>query len=115
MSGASGPDGAGLQVTELAARYAALRQAARSRGAQPHDVLDAAFTELEGAIELLRAAEAGPGGSGRPAARAPGWRGPSTGPGGRGPALAVRPARPRRASPRAVTTPSAACCARRSR
>src|ERR1035441_6062920 len=68
MSGASGPDGAGLQVTELAARYAALRQAARSRGAQPHDVLDAAFTELEGAIELLRAAEAGPGGSAGPAA-----------------------------------------------
>src|ERR1039457_235277 len=68
MSGASGPDGASLQVTELAARCAALRQAARSRGAQPHDVLDAAFTELEGAIELLRAAAAGPGGSAGPAA-----------------------------------------------
>ncbi|MGD0605374.1 MAG: SpoIIE family protein phosphatase, partial [Streptosporangiaceae bacterium] len=62
MSGASGPDGAGLQVTELETRYAALRQAARSRGAQAGDVLDAAFTELEGAIELLRAAQAGPDG-----------------------------------------------------
>ncbi|MGH3183395.1 MAG: hypothetical protein ACRDOE_16045, partial [Streptosporangiaceae bacterium] len=49
------------QVTELEARYAALRQAARSQGAAPGDVLDAAFTELEGAIELLRAAGAGAG------------------------------------------------------
>ena len=68
MSEASAPDRADLQVTELEARYAALQQAARSRGAEPHDVLDAAFTELEGAIELLRAAPAGPGGpAGRPA------------------------------------------------
>jgi serine phosphatase RsbU (regulator of sigma subunit)/PAS domain-containing protein len=44
------------QVSELAARYAALQQAARSNGAEPGDVLDAAFTELEGAIDLLRAA-----------------------------------------------------------
>ncbi len=48
------------QVTELEARYAALRQAARSTGAEPGDVLDAAFTELEGAIDLLRAAGAPP-------------------------------------------------------
>ena len=48
------------QVTELEARYAALRQAARSTGAEPGDVLDAAFTELEGAIDLLRAAGASP-------------------------------------------------------
>src|ERR1700676_4276878 len=69
MSAASDPDSAGLQVTELEARYAALRQAARSRRAQSHDVLDAAFTELEGAIELLRAAQAAPGGpAGRPSA-----------------------------------------------
>ena len=48
----------------LEARYAALRQAARSKGAEPGDVLEAAFTELEGAIDLLRAAgAAGPGGS----------------------------------------------------
>jgi len=50
----------------LEARYAALRQAARSEGGDPGDVLEAAFTELEGAIDLLRAA--GPGG-------APGSRG----------------------------------------
>ncbi len=55
------------QLTELAARYAALRQAARSEGAEPGGVLDAAFTELEGAIDLLRAAA--PGDPGR---RAPG-------------------------------------------
>jgi serine phosphatase RsbU (regulator of sigma subunit)/PAS domain-containing protein len=49
------------EVTALEARYAALRQAARSAGAEPGDVLEAAFTELEGAIDLLRAGEAGPG------------------------------------------------------
>jgi PAS domain S-box-containing protein len=38
----------------LEARYAALRQAARSEGSQPGDVLEAVFTELEGAIDLLR-------------------------------------------------------------
>ena len=53
---------ANTQLTELEARYAALRQAARSPGAEPGDVLDAAFTELEGAIDLLRADGAGPGG-----------------------------------------------------
>src|SRR5712691_6599460 len=53
------------QVAELEARYAALRQAARSPGAEPTDVLDAAFTELEGAIDLLRAAEAAPSQPGR--------------------------------------------------
>jgi serine phosphatase RsbU (regulator of sigma subunit)/PAS domain-containing protein len=62
MSEASARDEAGVQVAGLAARYAALRQAARSQGAQPGDVLDAAFTELEGAIDLLRAVQAGPGG-----------------------------------------------------
>jgi serine phosphatase RsbU (regulator of sigma subunit)/PAS domain-containing protein len=53
------------QVTELEARYAALRQAARSKGAAPGDVLDAAFTELEGAIDLLRMAGAAPAEPGR--------------------------------------------------
>jgi serine phosphatase RsbU (regulator of sigma subunit)/PAS domain-containing protein len=48
-------------VTGLEARYAALRQAARSAGAEPGDVLEAAFTELEGAIDLLRTDGAGPG------------------------------------------------------
>jgi serine phosphatase RsbU (regulator of sigma subunit)/PAS domain-containing protein len=54
--------GANAQLTELEARYAALRQAATSPGAEPGDVLDAAFTELEGAIDLLRAAAPAPGG-----------------------------------------------------
>ena len=53
------------QVTELEARYAALRQAASSKGAAPGDVLDAAFTELEGAIDLLRVAGAAPAEPGR--------------------------------------------------
>jgi serine phosphatase RsbU (regulator of sigma subunit)/PAS domain-containing protein len=53
------------QLTELEARYAALRQAARSKGAEPGDVLDAAFAELEGAIDLLRAAGASPSEPGR--------------------------------------------------
>ena len=61
MTEAPGSD----QLTELEARYAALRQAARSPGAERGDVLDAAFTELEGAIDLLRAAGAGPGEPGR--------------------------------------------------
>jgi serine phosphatase RsbU (regulator of sigma subunit)/PAS domain-containing protein len=47
----------------LETRYAALRQAARSEDVEPGDVLEAAFTELEGAIDLLRAAGIhGPGG-----------------------------------------------------
>ncbi len=61
MTEASEPD----QLIELDARYAALRQAARSSGAAPGDVLEAAFTELEGAIDLLRAAGAAPGEPGR--------------------------------------------------
>ncbi len=43
----------------LEARYAALRQAARSESGDPGDVLEAAFTELEGAIDLLRSAAPG--------------------------------------------------------
>ena len=42
------------QVTALTARYAALRRAAGSKSADPGGVLDAAFTELEAAIDLLR-------------------------------------------------------------
>jgi PAS domain S-box-containing protein len=64
MTEAAGSD----LLTELEARYAALRQAARSAGAEPGDVLDATFTELEGAIDLLRAAGAS---SGEPGRRAP--------------------------------------------
>jgi PAS domain S-box-containing protein len=43
------------RVAELAARHAALRRSARSRGAEPAEMLDAALIELEGAIELLQA------------------------------------------------------------
>ncbi|MDQ2812596.1 MAG: SpoIIE family protein phosphatase [Actinomycetota bacterium] len=70
MNGTPGPDRAGLPVTELQARYAALRQAARSRAAEPRDVLEAAFTELEEAIDLLQAAGSQGGGAaaGRPSA-----------------------------------------------
>jgi PAS domain S-box-containing protein len=56
MSKAPGPEPARSQVTELEARYAALRQAARSPGAEPADTLDAAFSELEVAIDLLKEA-----------------------------------------------------------
>jgi serine phosphatase RsbU (regulator of sigma subunit)/PAS domain-containing protein len=52
-------------VAGLEARYAALRQAARSDSSDPGDMLEAAFTELEGAIDLLRTAA--PDGRGEPA------------------------------------------------
>ena len=58
MSETTGP------LAGLEARYAALRQAARSDSGDPGDVLEAAFTELEGAIDLLRSAV--PGGRGEP-------------------------------------------------
>ena len=48
MSETTGP------LAGLEARYAALRQAARSRSGDPGDVLEAAFSELEAAIDLLR-------------------------------------------------------------
>ena len=48
------------QVAGLSARYAALRQAAGSKGADRGGVLEAAFTELEEAIDLLRGAESAP-------------------------------------------------------
>ena len=47
-------------VAGLSARYAALRQAAGSSGADSGGVLEAAFTELEEAIDLLRRAESAP-------------------------------------------------------
>ena len=62
------PDGTARQAAELEARYAALQQAARSRGADPGGMLDAAFTELEAAIDLLREAGTGPG-AGQPGDR----------------------------------------------
>jgi serine phosphatase RsbU (regulator of sigma subunit)/PAS domain-containing protein len=61
VSETSGSAGAGRQVAELEARLAALRQAARSKGAEPGELLDAALTELDGAVDLLRAAQAADG------------------------------------------------------
>ena len=58
MTGTSRPEGtpgAEQGVAELAARFAALQRSARSRGAEPAELLDAALSELEGAVELLQA------------------------------------------------------------
>ena len=46
-------------MDDLAARRDALRQAATAPGADPGSLLDAALTELDGAIDALAAAEAG--------------------------------------------------------
>jgi len=54
------PESARL-IAEIEQRHAALRQAANLPAADLAAVLDAAFTELEGAIGLLSAAAAGPG------------------------------------------------------
>ncbi|MFI5065299.1 MAG: hypothetical protein ACHP9Z_15185, partial [Streptosporangiales bacterium] len=55
------------EVTGLETRSAALRQAARSSGAEPGELLEAALIELEAAVELLKAAElAAAGHAGRP-------------------------------------------------
>src|SRR4029077_19086002 len=62
--GAADMSGNPEPLASLEARYAALRQAARSEGGDPGDVLEAAFTELEGAIDLLRSAV--PGGRDEP-------------------------------------------------
>jgi len=52
------PDGAWIGLAGLAKRSEALRQAAGLPGADPQTLLDAAFTELDGAIELLTVWEA---------------------------------------------------------
>ncbi len=70
MSETSGPAGTGRQVDELEARSAALRQAARSKGAEPGELLDAALTELDGAVDLLRVAQAAAGDSAQAAGTA---------------------------------------------
>jgi len=62
------PDEAASQVAELQARCAALRQAARTPGAVPGDLLEALFAELDGAVELLRLAT-GPAGQAERGAR----------------------------------------------
>ena len=63
------PDDASGQVADLEKRHAALRQAASLPAADLGAVLDAAFTELEGAIGLLAGSSSGTGqaGGGRPA------------------------------------------------
>jgi serine phosphatase RsbU (regulator of sigma subunit)/PAS domain-containing protein len=81
MNQAAEPDEAGAQVADLAARYIALRRAARSAGSEAADVLDAAFTELETAIDLLREATAVAGAA---PARPPASGGPPPGPDERG-------------------------------
>ena len=53
-------------MDDLAARRDALRQAATAPGADPRSLLDAALIELDGAIDALAAAEAGPAGYGGP-------------------------------------------------
>jgi serine phosphatase RsbU (regulator of sigma subunit)/PAS domain-containing protein len=68
-------------VAGLEARYAALRQAARSAGGDPGDVLEAAFTELEGAIDLLRGTEASRAGASRAGASRAGASRPGPGDG----------------------------------
>ncbi len=55
------PDDASRQVAELEKRHAALRQAASLPAADLGAVLDAAFTELEGAIGLLAGPSASSG------------------------------------------------------
>lgn len=69
MAAVPEPDDATSQVAELAQRHAALRQAAGLPGADLAAVLDAAFTELEGAIGLLATAlgASGQGAAGRQA------------------------------------------------
>jgi len=70
VSGTSEPAGTGRQVDELEARVAALLQAARSKGAEPGELLDAALTELEGTVDQLRAAQAAGGEPAHPAGAA---------------------------------------------
>ena len=57
MTGSPRPEGTPRpeRVAELAARFAALQRSARSRGAEPAELLDATLSELEGAVELLQA------------------------------------------------------------
>jgi serine phosphatase RsbU (regulator of sigma subunit)/PAS domain-containing protein len=86
MNQAAEPDEAGAQVADLAARYIALRRAARSASTEPADVLDAAFTELETAIDLLREATSAAGSASArpPAPGGPAPGGPPPGPDERG-------------------------------
>ena len=70
MSETAGPAGTGRQVDELETRLTALRQAARSKGAEPGELLDAALAELDGAVDLLRVAQTAAGDSAQAAGTA---------------------------------------------
>jgi hypothetical protein len=53
MSQETWPNGSSADLAELAARRDALRQAAGLPGADPRELLDAAFAELDAAVEML--------------------------------------------------------------
>jgi serine phosphatase RsbU (regulator of sigma subunit)/PAS domain-containing protein len=53
MSQDTWPDGSSADLAELAGRRDALRQAAGLPGADPRELLDAAFAELDAAVEVL--------------------------------------------------------------
>ncbi len=56
----AGPPGLDLEVAALKERYAGLRQAAALPGADARTVLEAAFAELDTAVDVLGAMRAGP-------------------------------------------------------
>jgi serine phosphatase RsbU (regulator of sigma subunit)/PAS domain-containing protein len=61
MSQDTWTDGSAADVADLTGRREALRQAAAMPGADPRALLEAAFAELDGAVEVLtKLAEAGP-------------------------------------------------------
>jgi len=53
MSQETWPNGSSADLAELAGRRDALRQAAGLPGADPRELLDAAFAELDAAVEML--------------------------------------------------------------
>src|SRR5579859_7967686 len=62
LTGTREPAPPSAEVAELAARSAALRQAASSPGAEPGELLEAALADLEGAVDLLKAGQHPPAG-----------------------------------------------------
>ena len=71
MSQGSWPNGLSADLADLAGRRNALRQAAAMPGADPDALLDAAFTELDAAVEVLtKLIQAAAGEPDRPAGEA---------------------------------------------
>jgi hypothetical protein len=70
MSQDTWPHGADADLADLAGRRDALRQSAGMPGANPRALLDAAFTELDAAVEMLTKLQAN-GGEPDPAAGLP--------------------------------------------